>query len=262
MKIYLFKHIIFLFTLFIGISFQASLNAQAFETFEISGIVSDEVETLPFSTVVLWQDSLFIHGQETGFEGQFSFTNLNAGRYTLEVRYIGYETFFETDFLLDSDIIDWNIQLALGPDLVGDLPYTIIPRPIHKLEMVSISKDSFGLSGLVLDSTGEVLPFANISLLQDKKLIAGTTSDFDGLFSILVHEAGSYVLKVEFIGFKTYQKEININSFIKNEQIILSEGQGIILYLWDGYIIPLIDLENTAQGFQWNWYDFKNFAGR
>ena len=63
------------------------------------------------------------------------------------------------------------------------------------------------IQGIVTDSvTNEPLPFVNI-IFQGKNI--GTTTDFDGKFSISTQWASSY-LKISFIGYNNVVKKINI----------------------------------------------------
>jgi iron complex outermembrane receptor protein len=65
---------------------------------------------------------------------------------------------------------------------------------------------TFTLKGKVVDENNESLPGATILVKEAKK---GTSSDFDGKFSINIQK-GNYTIQVSFIGYKTVSKEISL----------------------------------------------------
>ncbi|MBS9524397.1 outer membrane beta-barrel protein [Litoribacter alkaliphilus] len=72
-----------------------------------------------------------------------------------------------------------------------------------------VAKENSQLTGQVKDSQGEVLPFANVALLEASsvKLVTGAVSDEDGRFSISTSQSGKFILKVSSIGFETFFTE-------------------------------------------------------
>ncbi len=64
------------------------------------------------------------------------------------------------------------------------------------------------VQGVVLDQNSNPIPEASIKIVELKN--AGTSSDFDGRFSIKLPE-GKYTLKTSFMGFKTALTSITIN---------------------------------------------------
>jgi len=54
------------------------------------------------------------------------------------------------------------------------------------------------LSGLVLEKSGEAIPFASVVLVRDSKIITGCVADNNGKFQLKA-ESGEYSLSVEFI---------------------------------------------------------------
>ncbi|WP_143960966.1 outer membrane beta-barrel family protein [Litoribacter populi] len=65
------------------------------------------------------------------------------------------------------------------------------------------------ISGQVLDSQGEALPFANVALVEkeSEKLITGTVSEDDGKFDFSTSQKGIFQLKITSIGFQPYLSE-------------------------------------------------------
>lgn len=74
--------------------------------------------------------------------------------------------------------------------------------------------DPFGrISGTVMDGElNEPIPYATVVINDlEGNLVTGITSDDNGSFSIENIKSGVYVFKIQFIGYKTYTKEIHID---------------------------------------------------
>lgn len=66
-----------------------SLIAQTF----LSGKVTDTIgEPVLFANVAMYQDSFLAVGRQTDFDGNFSFSHLDAGMYAVEITYGGLAT--------------------------------------------------------------------------------------------------------------------------------------------------------------------------
>src|SRR5688572_27515994 len=63
------------------------------------------------------------------------------------------------------------------------------------------------ISGRISDERGEVIPGANIFLVDTYE---GTSSDGAGRFEFLTHEQGRRILVVKFVGYKDFSKELQI----------------------------------------------------
>ncbi len=67
------------------------------------------------------------------------------------------------------------------------------------------------LHGTVIDEkTKEPLPFVNILVKQDNKLITGTSTDFDGHFTIELPK-GKYTLEVSYIGYARLEQQVTVD---------------------------------------------------
>jgi hypothetical protein len=64
------------------------------------------------------------------------------------------------------------------------------------------------ISGIVIDSHGELLPGANVYL---EGTYSGSSTDAEGEFSFSHSEKGDFILVVEFIGFEDFKKAIALN---------------------------------------------------
>ena len=77
------------------------------------------------------------------------------------------------------------------------------------------------ISGKVIDQeTKESLPYVNI-VIRDmaKKIITGGITDLDGNFRIKDIPEGNSIVEVQFIGYKTYSKQISVSA--KNRKLNL-----------------------------------------
>ncbi len=60
----------------------------------IKGKVFDETsEGFPFVNVALYQNGNIRGGATTDFDGGFKISNISAGTYNLEIKFIGYQTY-------------------------------------------------------------------------------------------------------------------------------------------------------------------------
>lgn len=115
-----------------------------------------------------------------------------------------------------------------------------------------VFSQSGALQGKVLDKeTGEPIPFANIILEQDGNQVAGTTSDFEGNYTIKPLEPAKYDLKATYVGYKPLMIR---GIVIKGDQIrfynIELESTAVELETFEvvDYKVPLIDKDQTSGG--------------
>ena len=105
------------------------------------------------------------------------------------------------------------------------------------------------LKGTVLDAlSGEAIPFANVIIERNGTQTAGTTTDFDGKFTIKPIEPGTYTVKATFVGYQTYVmtgliistnkitfQDLKLSSGIQKGEVVIVE-----------YKKPLIDQDNIT----------------
>lgn len=77
------------------------------------------------------------------------------------------------------------------------------------------------VKGIIKDNAGQPIPGASIII---KGTTSGGSSDFDGNYNFTTSSTGEQTLQVSFIGFKTYEKKINLNGTLINVNIVLQEG--------------------------------------
>ena len=111
---------------------------------------------------------------------------------------------------------------------------------------------SGALKGKVIDKdTKEPLAFANIILENGGTQVGGTTSDFDGNYTIKPVQPGKYMLKATYMGYKTVvTNDVRINS----DQITFynvemeSSATNLEEIVVTDYKVPLIDKDKTVSG--------------
>ncbi len=105
------------------------------------------------------------------------------------------------------------------------------------------------LKGVVNDAmSGESIPFANIVAEKNGNQIGGTTTNFDGEYTIKPLEPGTYTVKATFVGYGTVEITgviISANK-ITNQNIKLQEGIAIGEVQVIAYKKPLLDKDNLS----------------
>jgi outer membrane receptor protein involved in Fe transport len=105
------------------------------------------------------------------------------------------------------------------------------------------------LKGVITDAmSGESIPFANIVAERNGNQIGGTTTDFDGNYTIKPLEPGNYTVKATFVGYGTVEITgviISANK-ITNQNVKLQEGIAIGEVKIIAYKKPLLDKDNLS----------------
>jgi outer membrane receptor protein involved in Fe transport len=105
------------------------------------------------------------------------------------------------------------------------------------------------LKGVIADAmSGEPIPFANIVAERNGNQIGGTTTDFDGNYTIKPLEPGNYTVKATFVGYGTVEITgvvISANK-ITDQNINLQEGIAIGEIKIIEYKKPLLDKDNLS----------------
>ena len=93
----------------------------------------------------------------------------------------------------------------------------IVFLPIMVLLLIAcpteIWAQKFTVTGKVTEkSTGEVLPGATALLLNEKdsSQVTGAATNTNGLFTVAPKKAGNYILRISYMGFKTYTKNLSL----------------------------------------------------
>ena len=111
---------------------------------------------------------------------------------------------------------------------------------------------SGGIKGKVLDQeTGEALPFVNVVVEQKGRIVTGASTDFDGKFFIKPLAAGTYDIKVKFVGYAPLQKSgviVNSDKITFADMSMKSSAVEMDVYEVVSYKVPLISKDNTSSG--------------
>ena len=154
---------------------------------------------------------------------------------------------------------DWkNVKITLStsnPSLSGEVPElntwylgrNYIPRT-DNTSMGGVCT----LKGKVIDrETKEPIPFVNIIVEKSGQQVGGTTSDFDGNFTIKPIQPGLYNMVASFVGYKPV---LVTRLIMKSDQItfqnIEMEPTAIEIQSYEvvDYKVPLIDKDKTSVG--------------
>ncbi len=107
------------------------------------------------------------------------------------------------------------------------------------------------LKGKIVDKgTGEPLPFVNVAIYKGDKAIKGTTSDFDGNYTIDPIEPGSYDVQASFVGY-TPTKVTGVvvrSNVITFQDLSLNQGLELDEVEIIRYKKPLINKDGGATG--------------
>jgi len=105
------------------------------------------------------------------------------------------------------------------------------------------------LKGVITDAmTGEPIPFANIVIEKNGNQSGGTTTDFDGNYTIKPVEPGTYAIKATFVGYGTVEVTgviVSANK-ITFQDVKLQQGVAMGEVKVIAYKKPLLDQDNLS----------------
>ncbi len=81
-----------------------------------------------------------------------------------------------------------------------------------------ISQNRYNVAGKITSPTDKALEFVSICIFRNSRLVLGTISDSLGNYSLQIPE-GEYTFKASLVGYKTYEKERNIQN---DEQLLIT----------------------------------------
>lgn len=132
---------------------------------------------------------------------------------------------------------------------------TVSTKVIYPLSQVTIDEinadSTINVWGRVTDAeTGEALPFANLTIHKDSKLITGVQTDFDGIYKVRNLDAGTYDFEVTYSGYNSERiTGVIIYSEHRNKldfPLGIDLNQQCVIE-WR-YKIPLIKQDETTSG--------------
>lgn len=111
---------------------------------------------------------------------------------------------------------------------------------------------SGSLQGKVIDKeTREPIPFCNVIIEQDGSQIGGSSTDFDGAYTVKPIPAGKFTVKASYVGYNTMAQT---GVIIRNEKItfldleLTSSSQQLDQVEVVAYKVPLISKDQTQSG--------------
>ncbi|MCX6271741.1 MAG: TonB-dependent receptor [Bacteroidetes bacterium] len=120
--------------------------------YSLNGIVKDKLTgTFLSGANVLLKDSRF--SGQTGINGNFSFTGISAGKYDLQVSYLGYRTYYQ-EININSDK---QLEILLEP--VSILSEGVIIRGTRLPDKAPATYTRLSKTDLEKNNTGQDLPF-------------------------------------------------------------------------------------------------------
>jgi hypothetical protein len=156
---------------------------------------------------------------------------------------------------------DWNeVALTLSEGLPKQAlqpgnfePWYIDRKPSRKTSQPAYGPPSGAgsIKGKVIDSeTGEPLPFVSLTIHQGGSALYGTTTDFEGNYTVKPIQAGTYSVEVAYVGYEN--KEFQ-HVRIQKDKITFLDIElesGVVLDAFEvvEYSVPMIDKDGGASG--------------
>lgn len=127
----------------------------------------------------------------------------------------------------------------------------------------SVFAQSGTLKGLVKDpSTGEAIPFANVTVEKGGSIITGGMTDFDGNYTIKPIPPGKYTVKASYVGYSTKQIDGVVIASDKITFLNLDISAGVQITEVVIYDKPLIDPDQVSTGGSVSQEEIKKMPGR
>jgi len=140
----------------------------------LSGKVTDEEGgTQAFCNVVLYKNGVLKTGVQTDFEGNYRFTDVDPGKYDVQVSLVGYKTLMQTGVVIGSGKsvkLDMKLEKGVALDAVTIKEYrvpivdrdnttqgqTLTSEQIEKLPVKDISAIAAMTAGVAVGSDGSI----------------------------------------------------------------------------------------------------------
>lgn len=113
----------------------AVLSGQAGVQGKITDIQS--LATIPFATVALYQEEKLIIGQDSDFDGNYCFSNIQPGLYRIEAQFLGYQTTRIEGIVISDTITILDITLSQSDQVLDEVIVTGYKAPRVKKSMSS-----------------------------------------------------------------------------------------------------------------------------
>ena len=116
-------------------------------------------DVLPFANVILYSQSedgslINLEGSTTDFDGNFSFSDLPAGVYTIDISFVGYSTVKISDIVLKvGDVVPISVTLQPASSELEEVVVTTTQKRNNEASVLSIQKNAaVVLDGLSLQA--------------------------------------------------------------------------------------------------------------
>jgi hypothetical protein len=235
------------------------------ETTIVGTVVDTEYsENLPFATVILSKDSGFIAGTSTDIDGLFTFKNIEAGMYDLDITYVGYSPRKVTGLVVKNEQ-STTVKVTMNVDASLITSNDGYYKPAIGGELTVKRVNTTALTGKVIEEeTGDPVIYGSVALYKNDVLITGAETDFDGIYSFSNIEPGTYDVEVSYVGFPSKRitgmiviagKSNNLNVAMTNDINlrnieIMSCGR-----------VPMIQHDDFNKGRTFSSSDIRRFAG-
>ena len=211
---------------------------------EVSGVVVDARthEPLPFAQVMLYQDTAQAMVVQTDFDGRYRFS-VHRGKYTLVVRgVVGYNE-YRRDVRVRRSEEQCVMELTYSPNTCNIFDFPKVDTVGLETSMMGLVAVAFETEGTVVDlKTKEPLPFVNVIVKEDGKMVTGTSTDFDGNFKLELGE-GEYEFFFSTVGYAQKSFPVKVPSDKPLDVIELeSTGQPLEGILIEADPRPLIEI--------------------
>jgi len=108
------------------------------------------------------------------------------------------------------------------------------------MKSLGIEENYLTVKGKVMDQNGEILPFVNVYV---KGTSQGTTSNFDGEFSLDLQNGTSQTIVFQYVGFKKIEVPVNINTKTSDLEIVMKTDATML-----GQVTVTADGKDPAYG--------------
>ena len=153
-----------------------SLWAAGFAQASLSGkVTDDEKKPAPFCNVVIYKNGVLKTGVQTDDEGNYRFTDLDAGKYELQVSLVGYKTSIQSGVVIGSGkSVKLDIELEKGVALKEVV--------IHEYKVPIVERDNTTQGQTLTSDQIQKLPVKDISSLA--AMTAGVAVSASGAINI------------------------------------------------------------------------------
>ena len=143
-------------------------------------------ELVSFVNIRLLDGDKLVASGYTNGKGEYHFKEVQAGEYSLEISKMGYKSRVKT-----------GVKVLAGVEIL-DLKIATIEEEEEEEDETKYANEPRKIAGKLIDEkTGKGLPFADVALMMDDKVVKGTRTDGSGEYVIEDVPDGMYSLLVE-----------------------------------------------------------------